>query len=80
MANSVDPDQMPHSVYTVCSGLSVPIARINAVFLDPVQSIVSLMSSLVVKILTVLVSATQLFTVIFAEKATHIFFSKDISI
>ena len=30
MANSVDPDQMPHSahliwVYTVCKGLSVPI-------------------------------------------------------
>ena len=34
MANSVDPDQMPHSaasdlVYTVCSDLSEPILRVN---------------------------------------------------
>ena len=50
-----------------------------------VQSIVSLSSSLVVKILTVLVSTTGIFAekmrVAFASaKATHIFFSKNISV
>ena len=35
VANSVDPDQMPHTaIYTVCSGLSVPILRVIMVTLS----------------------------------------------
>ena len=94
MAYSVDPDQMLHSeslilVYTVCSGLSVPILRVITVQGPVVQSIVSLTSLLRVISLNVLVDTIHIILIFFAEKnvssfcsakATHIYSAKNFSI
>ena len=97
MANSVDRCHILRHliwVYNACTGLSVPILRVITVrcffpkILGPVvQSIVSLTSSLVVKILTVLISTisnSQVFLLknvsSFCICKNYSFFSKNISI
>ena len=59
IANSVHPDQMPHSVASNLDLHCLPNTLLKSQG-PVVQSIVSLTSSLVVKMLTVLVSTIQI--------------------